>query len=186
MHKNSKKVAGLLTIGTEVTDGQILNTNSQVLSQNLNDLAFNVLTHISVQDDETRIIEALEFLSHSCNEIFITGGLGPTADDITRTLAVQLNTSTLKLNLTMIAGKKLRPHLRKRNIEVAKTNQRQCIFPQDSIIIDNPVGTANAFAIEKNNCRYYVLPGPPREIKPSGIATLNHILKKKLLITWSS
>ena len=118
MHKNSKKVAGLLTIGTEVTDGQILNTNSQVLSQNLNDLAFNVLTHISVQDDETRIIEALKFLSHSCNEIFITGGLGPTADDITRfAVAKYLG---LETEFDDDSWKKLRPHLRKETSKLQK------------------------------------------------------------------
>ena len=84
MHSGSNKTACLLTIGTEVTDGQIVNTNSSWLAEKLNDLGFNVSTHLSVQDDDKQIINALKFASDQANYIFITGGLGPTNDDITR------------------------------------------------------------------------------------------------------
>lgn len=174
MHIDSTKIAGLLTIGTEVTDGQILNTNSKSLAERLNDLSYNVTIHMSVQDDEENIIEALEFISKSCNEIFITGGLGPTNDDITRfSVAKFLNLDT---EFDDISWKKITTAFAQRNIEVADTNKRQCIFPKGAEIINNPAGTANAFSLKSGDTNFYILPGPPREIE----AIWNDYFKSRL------
>jgi len=187
MHIDSPKIAGLLTIGTEVTDGQILNTNSKSLAEKLNDLSYNVTIHMSVQDDELKILEALEFISKSCNEIFITGGLGPTNDDITRFAVAKF--LGLETKFDDNSWEKIKSIFKERGIEVADTNKRQCIFPSGAKIIDNSAGTANAFSLKRDDKNFYILPGPPREIEAIWNEHLSRELKPSLesnmeLIIW--
>ena len=162
MHINSSKIAGLLTIGTEVTDGQIINTNGSWLSAKINDLGFNVTHHMSVQDNMSSIVDALDYISSKCNEIFITGGLGPTNDDITRFAVAEY--LKLKCEFNQSSWDKIKNRFQDRNITLADTNRQQCMFPVGATIIENPIGTADAFSISKDNKNFYILPGPPREI----------------------
>src|ERR1035437_9389966 len=81
--------ATVLAVGTELTDGQTLNRNSQWISQRLTDLKFRVMIHETVPDDRALILEALARLSSKAGLLFITGGLGPTTDDFTREVISQ-------------------------------------------------------------------------------------------------
>ena len=187
MHLKSTKVATIITIGTEITDGQILNTNSQWLSNELNNLGFNIETHISIQDNEKQINKALNYATSCSNYIFISGGLGPTSDDITR-FAVS-NFTSKKTFFDETSWSEIQARFKERKSKLSETNKRQCIFPVGAEIIANPAGTANAFKLEHDHSTLYVLPGPPSEIK----AIWNNSLKEELtsnseasmeLLTW--
>lgn len=156
-----KKVS-IVAIGTEITTGQICDTNSQWLSNQLTDQNFDVHIHLSVADDLNDMLDALRFCEKKSELIIVTGGLGPTSDDKTRDAIAQWSQTEL------IYDSGSWDHISRRmatlNIEPAESNRQQCFFPKGSQILVNEAGTANAFWVSKPvDC--ICLPGPPREIK---------------------
>jgi nicotinamide-nucleotide amidase len=152
----------VLGIGTELTQGQILNRNGQWISSRMKELGVSSTAHLVVPDDRTLILSALKFCEEHSDIIFVTGGLGPTTDDFTRDL------------ISEWAGKKLlwdenswstvQERLKVRNVTVRDSQKQQCFFPEGAKILINRKGTANAFSLQHKNILVFVLPGPPREI----------------------
>lgn len=153
----------ILAVGTELTDGQILNRNSQWISSHMTELGYRVLAHEVVPDHRDWIRDSLERLSALSTELFVTGGLGPTSDDFTR----QVLSEWLGVNLVWheSSWQHIVQRLGRFQIAVAESNRQQCFYPEGARILVNHQGTANGFQIQKGVCRIWVLPGPPREIE---------------------
>ncbi len=159
--------ASILAIGTELTTGQILNSNAQNLSHKLKSLSVTVAAYLTVPDDKLIIMNSLRFLQSQLSGegdlLFVTGGLGPTSDDLTRD--VLADWSSLAMKFDQASWDSVVERLSARGFKVREMQRQQCYFPENSEILFNSEGTANAFKFNVNNITVYVLPGPPREIE---------------------
>lgn len=165
---NEKRVmiinAEIIAVGTEIIIGQILNSNTKYLSERLADLGIDVFFHTSVGDNINRIVDAIRIASERSNIVIMTGGLGPTADDLTKeALAQFLN---LPLEIIPEEVEKLKAHLASRKITMLPSHNKQAAFLPGSNVLNNEYGTAPGMAIKQSGCGYIVLPGPPREMEP--------------------
>lgn len=154
--------AAVLTIGTELTTGQIVNTNSAWISSKLVDLGVEVMLHETVADDRPAIREALDRCAAKAEIVFVSGGLGPTSDDFTREVIAEWLGVPLEWHEP--SWQQIVQRLGKLGVEVAESNRQQCRFPRGAKVLTNPAGTANAFFAEKNSTNLWVLPGPPSEV----------------------
>lgn len=157
------ETACILAIGTELTCGQVINSNAAWLAQRLTDLGIQRCWHLTVPDERTSIHQALQTAEQQADLLIITGGLGPTADDFTREVVAQW------LNKPLIYDPMAWHHIETRarmlEFELTPTQKRQCYFPEGAQILPNPSGTAHAFICQKEALPVFVLPGPPREIQ---------------------
>ncbi|MEZ0393148.1 MAG: competence/damage-inducible protein A [Pseudobdellovibrionaceae bacterium] len=153
----------ILSIGTELTTGQILNRNAQWISQKLKDLGLGSTSHLVVPDDESLILKALQFCAETSNFIFVTGGLGPTSDDFTRDVICRW--TGRKLIWDESSWKHIEERLISRGMAVKEIQKQQCYFPEGSRLLPNRMGTANGFQLNWQQLEIFVLPGPPREIE---------------------
>ena len=149
----------ILAVGTELLLGQIANTDAQMLSQGLSELGISVFHHTVVGDNPQRLREAVELAKSRADIIITTGGLGPTADDLT------------KETIASAFGKKLELHgpSLKRLYDrwtfgkMTKNNERQAWLPEGCEVLVNDWGTAPGCAFEAEGVHVVMLPGPPRE-----------------------
>lgn len=155
--------ASLLTVGTEITSGQITNGNARVISANLMKSGIETVIQISVPDDRQAILEALTLCGQQSELIFVTGGLGPTSDDFTREL-IQ-NWSEKALEFHEPSWVKVQTRLKERDQIAHDFQKQQCYFPVGSTVLDNSQGTANGFYLKKGRNHLWALPGPPNEIE---------------------
>ncbi len=154
----------ILCIGTEILLGNIVNSNSKVISEELHNIGVNVYHHSVVGDNLDRAVEALENGFKNSNVIITTGGLGPTKDDMTKEAVSKYFDAPQVLYEE--EKEKLVNFFKSRNIEMPLSNLRQVHFPEGSIALDNPNGTAPGLILEKNDKTIIMLPGPPHEMKP--------------------
>lgn len=155
-------LATIIAIGTEITSGDIANTNAAWISRKLSDLGIGTERHIAVPDDRKTILETLS-LGSSSSYIFITGGLGPTSDDLTRDLIAEWMQTDLVF--AEESWTRLNNLLSQRGVAVAQSNRKQCYFPKKSVILRNRIGTADGFRCVFKNSKIFALPGPPRELQ---------------------
>lgn len=155
--------ATILTIGTEITDGQITDTNSHWISQQLQVLQIPVHQHVSVPDHAKTVREAIDFASSHSTLIFICGGLGPTVDDFTRDIVA--DHFRLSLQLDPFSWEEIQDKLKSRSVHVREGHQRQALFPSGAQPLKNPVGIAPGFYLKERKHHLWVLPGPPRELQ---------------------
>ena len=157
--------AEIIAVGTEILTGQIVNTNAQFLSEKLASLGVDVYFQTAVGDNEARLLSILEIARNRSNLIILTGGLGPTEDDLTKqTLAKFLNR---RLVFDRMATEKLDRFFASRP-DYARTpnNERQAQIVEGSTPLQNETGLAVGGVIEVSGVTYVVLPGPPSELKP--------------------
>jgi nicotinamide-nucleotide amidase len=154
--------AVILSVGTELLFGQITNTNTVFLSQQLNLMGFDVMYHYTVGDNPKRLKEMIEMAFKECDLIITTGGLGPTQDDLTKEIACE--TLHDKLVLHEPSMQALEYAFKRMNKNMTENNKKQAYMPSRSTIFDNDAGTAPAFALEENGKIIICLPGPPREM----------------------
>jgi nicotinamide-nucleotide amidase len=155
--------AEIITIGDEILIGQIVDTNSAWMAKELNTIGIDIVQISSIKDEKEQIVNALNEAKLRADIIFITGGLGPTSDDITRpTLASYFN---LDLVLNDEALDNIRTILTKRNIPIGKNNEMQAWLPKGAIVIQNARGTAPGMWIENKGTIYVSMPGVPYEMK---------------------
>ncbi len=154
---------GLLATGNELTEGDILNTNGQLMARQLADTGITLGMHVIVSDQEEDIAEGLKFLLQHHTVIIISGGLGPTSDDRTRyALSKVLNKPLLFDEPTweniikrfQRLGLAAQPH---------PSNKQQALFPEEATIIPNPNGSAAGCHVIHDGKTIYMLPGPPNE-----------------------
>jgi nicotinamide-nucleotide amidase len=153
----------VLSIGTELTRGELVNSNASWLSAALTDLGFEVVEHAVVDDDRPRIIEALERLASFAEVIVCTGGLGPTTDDLT-TASV-----AAALGVGLVRDEGSLDHIRRRferlGRTMSETNAKQADFPEGATILPNPIGSAPGFEVKVKIARAFFMPGVPSEMK---------------------
>ena len=155
--------AEIIAIGTELLLGDITNTNAQYLSQELAQLGINVYRHTVVGDNIERLKTALGEAFSRCDLVITTGGLGPTADDITKEVAAAHFGVEMRLDEPSL--KQIEGFFARIGSKMTENNRRQAFFPIGSQILSNPVGTAPGCCIESNGKICFLLPGPPREMK---------------------
>ncbi len=174
--RNNMK-AEILTIGDEILIGQITNTNSVWIAQELNMLGITVVHMASVSDDETAIVNAFDAAINRANIVFITGGLGPTKDDITK--KTFSNYFNAKLILDENVLKIVSSFFIKRGREVGEINRQQAFVPEGCFVIPNPNGTAPGMWMKKNDTVFISMPGVPYEMKAMMAETVLPKLKKE-------
>ncbi|WP_413944304.1 competence/damage-inducible protein A [Bdellovibrio sp. HCB-162] len=155
--------AAILGIGTELTDGQIVNKNASWISKKLKAAGLTTTAHLVVPDERKLMREGLEFCASHGDLLFVTGGLGPTSDDFTRDIVTEWVGVPLEFDET--SWKHVNDRLTSRGYVVKDIQRQQCYFPKGSKVLFNSQGTANAFYLEAHGKKVFVLPGPPREIE---------------------
>ena len=166
--------AEIIAVGTEILTGQIVNTNAQFLSEKLAEIGVDVYFQTAVGDNEARLMSLLEIASSRSSLVILTGGLGPTEDDLTKqTLAKFLGKA---LVFDPQAQEKLDYFFAQRP-DYARTpnNERQAQIVEGATPLPNDTGLAVGGVSEVDGVTYVVLPGPPSELKPM---VLNQLLPK--------
>lgn len=155
--------ASVLAIGTEVTSGEILNSNSKWISESLENIGIEVHLHLAVPDERELMLKALDFSADSSDILFLTGGLGPTSDDFTREVVAEWSGQPLEFHQE--AWEQIQAVLTQRKVPVRDSHRRECEFPRSAKLLKNIVGTAQGFMLSTQGKTLFVLPGPPREIQ---------------------
>jgi molybdenum cofactor synthesis domain-containing protein len=151
----------VVTIGTEITSGEIVNTNAAWISSRLEEHGMRVLSHLTVRDRREEILKILDQARES-DWLIITGGLGPTSDDLTRACVAEHLRQPLDFNDEV--WRELTEVYRRRGLPLREAHRHQCYFPRQAILLRNIVGTAHGFSVGERQ-RIFVLPGPPRELE---------------------
>lgn len=164
---------GVLTIGNELTSGRIQDTNSSLIARAMQEQGWAVAGMISVGDDDGAIHGALDHLLARVDAVIVTGGLGPTADDITTAAIARAFGLELFSDSDVLA--KIRARFEKFGLKWTENNAKQAVFPEGAEIIPNPNGTAAGFALRREGRIVAVIPGVPAEARrmlPEGVIPL--------------
>ena len=156
--------AEIITVGTEILLGDILNTNTHYLSNELANMGVDVYYQITVGDNESRLLNQLEESFRRSDLVVLTGGLGPTQDDLTKEVCAKY--FNLDMEFHQPSWDKIIEIHNKMKRTPTENNKKQAYFPVNSIILPNEYGTAPGCIMEKDNKTIIVMPGPPREMKP--------------------
>jgi nicotinamide-nucleotide amidase len=175
-----KILAELLTIGDEILYGQIVDTNAQWMSVELDKIGVKVIRKTTVGDVEAEILTAFAEAEKRADVILITGGLGPTSDDITKPLLAKYFNCKLKINEEALA--EVTEFFKSRGRELTELNRMQAELPTACEKINNPVGTAPGMWFNKGDKVFMSMPGVPHEMKKMMTEqVLPRIAKKYLL-----
>ena len=155
--------AEILSIGTEITTGRNLDTNGQWLSQRLAEIGVRVGFHTTVADDLADNVECLRVAGRRAQLVLITGGLGPTLDDLTREALAAVAGVELVEDAAALAG--IEAMFRRRGRVMADRNRVQASCPRGATLIANPLGTAPGVWLEHGGTVYAAMPGVPSEMK---------------------
>ena len=168
----------ILTVGTEILFGQVVNTNAAYLSKSLQNLGYDVMYHYTVGDNPGRLKELLDFAYHDCDLIITTGGLGPTQDDLTKEIISEYFGEKLVEYPDQL--KILTDHFKNSRYKWTENNRKQAWFPENNCtVLANPHGTAPGFMISKNGKNIIAMPGPPREMTEMFETHVKPILESK-------
>lgn len=166
----------IISIGTELLLGQIVNTNARDISQLLSELGMNVYYTTVVGDNPERLSEALEIAAGRADGIITTGGLGPTKDDLSKETIARF--CGLKCVTHEESKRKLIEIFEKQGRYMPKNNLKQADMPEGCIVLKNEFGTAPGAIIESDKATIIMLPGPPSEMKPMLLNEVRPYLEK--------
>ncbi len=155
--------AEIITIGDEILIGQILDSNSKWIATELNKIGVSVYQITSIQDDKAHILKALEDAQKNVDIVIITGGLGPTKDDITKLTLAEYFNDQLILDEEIIAH--IKQMFSKSNYPFTELNKNQALLPSKCLKLANPVGTASGMWFFEGQKVVVSLPGVPFEMK---------------------
>ncbi len=164
---------GILTIGNELMNGRISDTNSSLIAREMNLQGWTVETMMSVGDEFEIIADRLHYLLSFTDAVICTGGLGPTVDDITTAAVARAFGRPLVLDEKVLAY--LKDIFTRFNLRWTENNAKQALFPEGAEMIPNPVGTAAGFALPVGEKLVMVIPGVPSETRrmvPEGVIPL--------------
>ncbi|MEA1962542.1 MAG: competence/damage-inducible protein A [Bacillota bacterium] len=166
----------IISTGTELLLGTTIDTNSVFLSTELSEIGLKVVGKSVVGDNREQMERAFRIGLESADIVIATGGLGPTFDDLTKTVACEM------MNCQMIASdeevEKLKRFFASRHREMPEINLKQAMFPSEAIVLKNDKGTAPGMYLLKNEKLIILLPGPPSEMKPMFRKEVLPLLKK--------
>jgi len=157
------KSASIVSIGNELLNGQTLDTNASYLSQELLSMGLPVVSWHTVADDTDSIARALQLASEDADIVLVTGGLGPTDDDVTRKALAKLLNVSLEFHKELL--EKIEKHFASRNITMPSNNRIQAYLPAGTRVIENKWGTAPGIVAQFGTKLIFVLPGVPIEMK---------------------
>lgn len=155
--------AEVIAIGTEILLGDLTDTNSVFIARTLRDLGINLFFMTSVGDNEERIADAIRIALGRAQIVVTCGGLGPTVDDMTRQAVAAATDRRLTFHQPLLDA--IAERFAGFRAQMTENNRRQAYVPDNAMIIENPVGTAPAFAVEVDDRVVISLPGVPREMK---------------------
>ncbi|SDH00098.1 competence/damage-inducible protein cinA [Alteribacillus persepolensis] len=155
--------AEVIAVGSELLLGQIANTNGQFLSQQLAGVGFNVYRHTVVGDNWERMRTAFEEASERADVVFVTGGLGPTQDDLTKEVIAELTEKPLQYHEETLNN--IKQFFAKRKRPMSANNKKQAHCTEGSHVFYNGAGLACGMADVYKETMFILLPGPPRELK---------------------
>ena len=155
--------AEIITVGTEILLGDILNTNCRYLSRELAAMGIEMYYQITVGDNEERLLKTLDESLNRSDIVICTGGLGPTEDDITKEVCAKYFGYELELHKPSLDA--MIERFKYMNRVPTKNNEKQAYFPKEAYILKNDNGTAPGCIMEKEGKMIVVLPGPPREME---------------------
>lgn len=166
----------LISVGTEILLGDIVNTNAQFLSRQLAEAGINVLFQCTVGDNRGRLLTALDTALSRSDLVILTGGLGPTPDDMTKEVCAEFFEKQLVLHEPSL--KKIEDFFALKGVTMPESNRKQALMPEDSIILENKNGTAPGCIMEKDEKAIIILPGPPKEMIPMFLDGVKPYLKE--------
>ncbi len=155
--------AEIVLTGTELLLGEIVDTNSVVIARMLRDIGLDLLYKTTVGDNEGRIAEILRDALKRADFVIVSGGLGPTVDDVTRQAAAAA--AGRKLVYSKALEAQIAARFKRFGRTMAENNKRQAWLPEGAIPVENPVGTAPCFIVETGRGSIICLPGVPRELE---------------------
>ncbi|MFM2417455.1 MAG: hypothetical protein RL385_2178, partial [Pseudomonadota bacterium] len=160
---SSPVTAAVLSIGTELTRGELVNSNSAWLAEQLTALGFECTEHHTVDDDLGRIVALIQAVAPRHGVLVCTGGLGPTTDDLTTEAVAQ----ALGVGLQRDPGSldRIRSYFTARGRVMSPSNEKQADFPAGARVLANDVGTAPGFHVTHAGAELFFMPGVPREMK---------------------
>ena len=157
-------IAEIVSVGTELLMGQVVNTDAQYIAEGLAPLGFQVFYHTTVGDNAKRLTAVVHQAVERSDVVVFTGGLGPTDDDLTKeTVAAALGLTVEPIPEEV---ERLTNHFAARGYEFTPNNLKQASFPKSAIILPNAFGTAPGCIMTAENKTAILLPGPPRELFP--------------------
>ena len=156
--------ACILAIGSEMLTPFRVDTNSLFITEQLNAIGYDVRLKAVVGDDVVELAEVLRTASGWADLIVITGGLGPTEDDVTRDAVARVYDMPLVIDEAIVD--RIRDRFARRGMTMPDINRRQAMVPRGAVVLENPNGTAPGLWIERGRSAVVLLPGPPREMKP--------------------
>jgi len=165
-----KKSAGLISVGNELLSGQTVDTNAAFLGTELLSADVEVTRHWTVPDELDAITEALTLSTQACDVVLVTGGLGPTEDDLTRHALADCLGVELVLHEDLLA--QLRQFFKSRGYPMPQSNETQACLPAGCEVIPNEMGTAPGIKAKHKNVPVYVMPGVPGEMRAMFTASI--------------
>jgi len=156
--------AEIVTVGTELLLGQIVNSNAQYLSQELASLGIDVYFQTVVGDNTSRLKQAIQLAAGRADVLIFTGGLGPTRDDLTKDVVAEVLDRSLHID--RMAMDNIERFFKDRNVPMTENNRRQALSIDGATPLANETGLAVGNAIAEGGKFYILLPGPPNEMKP--------------------
>jgi len=155
--------AEIVTTGSELLLGQLVDTNSAFIARTLRDIGLNLFFKTTVGDNEERLVEALRIAMSRSDIIITTGGLGPTVDDVTRPAIARATGRELEFRPELLM--QIEARFQRFGAPMSENNRRQAYVPGGAIVIENPVGTAPSFIVEHMRGIVISLPGVPSEME---------------------
>ena len=165
----------IISVGDELLIGQTINTNASWLGEQLNNLGFTMAHGLVISDQKLDIINALSVAEKRSDIVIITGGLGPTNDDITKHTLTEYFNTTLELDKAI--EQNIIDYFNNRNLPILQTNKDQALLPKSCQVLPNSRGSASGMWFEKSGVIFVSLPGVPYEMK--GIMN-DHVFTKLL------
>ncbi len=159
---NNQPIVEIFSQGEEVICGQVTDTNAAWLSERLVQMGFGISRHTAVGDKLQDLVALLDEISSRADLCICTGGLGPTLDDLTAEAVSKAFDCPLELD--SVALDQIKSYFARRNRVMAESNRKQAYFPKGAIRLDNALGSAPGFALQKNQCWFVFLPGVPSEM----------------------
>jgi len=171
-----------LSIGDELLSGEVVDTNACHIAGRLYDTGARVFRHLTVPDDEEAIVQALLELASASDAVIVTGGLGPTPDDLTAQAAARAAGTALELSEEALA------HLARFEERISgglhPANRRQALVPKGAPLIPNPLGTACGFTVRIAGAEIFFLPGVPHEMEHMLEDTVLPALRQRVSVPW--
>jgi nicotinamide-nucleotide amidase len=154
----------ILSVGTELLLGNIVNLDAQILSQSLSELGLNVYWHTVVGDNPQRAREAVAIAKERADIIITTGGLGPTCDDLTKNVLAEAFGKQLVFDED--SAQRIKAYFERTGRTMTENNLQQAMLPEGCTVLVNDWGTAPGCAFQADGCHVIMLPGPPSECRP--------------------